>query len=322
MIEVEHLTKFYGPVPAITDLSFAIGQGEVIGFLGPNGAGKTTTMKILTGFLPPTSGSARVDGLDVSREALQVKARIGYLPENNPLYTEMTVEAFLAFAARAKGLAKGGAATAVSGAVADCGLEGVRGRIIGHLSKGYRQRVGLAQALLNNPPVLILDEPTIGLDPAQVVEIRQLIQSLGKERTILLSSHILPEVSQVCQKVIILNQGRIVATDTVAGLTSQLQNAREVHLTIRGPREEILETLATQAGVIRAEAGGAEGEYRVELEKDRELRADLSRTVVGRGWDLLELRSRELSLEEIFVQLVTEETPQGDAEPQETGDDS
>jgi ABC-2 type transport system ATP-binding protein len=322
MIEVEHLTKFFGPLPAIADLTFTIGQGEIVGFLGPNGAGKTTTMKILTGFLPPTSGSARVDGLDIAQNALQVKERIGYLPENNPLYTEMTVEAFLSFAAQAKGLGKGAAAAAVSEALAGCGLEAVRGRIIGHLSKGYRQRVGLAQALLNNPPVLILDEPTIGLDPAQVVEIRQLIQSLGRERTILLSSHILPEVSQVCQRVIILNQGRIVATDTVAGLTSQLQNSRPVHLTIRGPREEILRTLASQAGVLRAEAGGAEEEYRVELEKDREVRADLSRAIVGQGWDLLELRSRELSLEEIFVQLVTEETPEGAAEPKEAGGDS
>jgi ABC-2 type transport system ATP-binding protein len=205
--------------------------------------------------------------------------------------------------------------------VADCGLEAVRGRIIGHLSKGFRQRVGLAQALLNNPPVLILDEPTIGLDPAQVVEIRQLIQSLGRERTILLSSHILPEVSQVCQKVIILNQGRIVATDTVAGLTAQLQNSRKVRLTVRGPREEILRALAAQAGVIRVEAGGAEEEYRVELEKDREVRADLSRTIVRQGWDLLELVSQELSLEEIFVQLVTEENPAAEAELKEAVDD-
>jgi ABC-2 type transport system ATP-binding protein len=278
-------------------------------------------MKVLTGFLPPTSGSARVDGLDISQNALQVKERIGYLPENNPLYTEMTVEAFLSFAARAKGLAKGAAAAAVFATVADCGLEAVRGRIIGHLSKGFRQRVGLAQALLNNPPVLILDEPTIGLDPAQVVEIRQLIQSLGRERTILLSSHILPEVSQVCQKVIILNQGRIVATDTVAGLTAQLQNSRKVRLTVRGPREEILRALAAQAGVIRVEAGGAEEEYRVELEKDREVRADLSRTIVRQGWDLLELVSQELSLEEIFVQLVTEENPAAEAELKEAVDD-
>jgi ABC-2 type transport system ATP-binding protein len=309
MIEVEHLTKFYGPVPAISDLSFSIGRGEVVGFLGPNGAGKTTTMKVLTGFLPPTSGLARVDGLDVSRQALQVKGKIGYLPENNPLYTEMTVEAFLHFAGQAKGLSRAAAERDVDKAVADCGLESVRGRIIGHLSKGFRQRAGLAQALLNNPPVLILDEPTIGLDPAQMVEIRQLIQALGRERTILLSSHILPEVSQVCQKVIILNQGRIVATDTVAGLTSQLQNSRKVQLTIRGPREEILKVLADQAGVIRAEAGVREDEYRVDLDKDREMRADLSRIIVRQGWDLLELRSQELSLEEIFVQLVTEEPP-------------
>jgi ABC-2 type transport system ATP-binding protein len=322
MIEVTHLTKFYGPVPAISDLSFQIGQGETVGFLGPNGAGKTTTMKILTGFLPPTSGQARVDGLDLSRNALQVKERIGYLPENNPLYTEMTVESFLLFAAQAKGLSKQSARGAVSRSVADCGLEAVRGRIIGHLSKGFRQRVGLAQALLNNPPVLILDEPTIGLDPAQVVEIRQLIRSLGQERTILLSSHILPEVSQVCQKVIILNQGRIVATDTVSGLTSQVQHSRKINLTIRGPREDIIKALAEHPGVISAEAGAGENEFLVELEKDRDVRAELSRTVVRQGWELLELRSRELSLEEIFVQLVTEETPDENPERQESGGES
>ena len=207
MIEVDHLTKLYGPVPAISDLSFHIGQGEIVGFLGPNGAGKTTTMKVLTGFLPPTSGQARIHGFDIHRDFIKVREKIGYLPENNPLYAEMTAEAFLFFAARAKGLSKSTEGAAVSKVVEDCGLELVKGRIIGHLSKGFRQRVGLAQALLNNPPVLILDEPTIGLDPAQVVEIRQLIQSLGRERTILLSSHILPEVSQVCQKVIILKSG-------------------------------------------------------------------------------------------------------------------
>lgn len=322
MIEVTHLTKFYGPVPAISDLSFQIGQGETVGFLGPNGAGKTTTMKILTGFLPPTSGQARVDGLDLSQNALQVKERIGYLPENNPLYTEMTVESFLQFAAQAKGLSKQQARGAVSRSAADCGLEAVQGRIIGHLSKGFRQRVGLAQALLNNPPVLILDEPTIGLDPAQVVEIRQLIRSLGQERTILLSSHILPEVSQVCQKVIILNQGRIVATDTVSGLTSQLQHSRKIHLTVRGPREDIIKALADLPGVISVEAGAGEDEFLVELEKDRDVRAELSRTVVRQGWELLELRSRELSLEEIFVQLVTEETPVENPERQESGGES
>jgi ABC-2 type transport system ATP-binding protein len=307
MIEVEHLTKFYGLVPAVSDLSFQVGQGEVVGFLGPNGAGKTTTMKILTCFLPPTSGQARIDGLDISRDSLGVRQKIGYLPENNPLYSEMTVERFLSFAAQAKSLPGREAKTAAARVAEDCGLDAVRGRIIGHLSKGFRQRVGLAQALLKDPPVLILDEPTIGLDPAQVIEIRQLIKSLGRERTILLSSHILPEISQVCQKVIILNQGRIVATDTVSSLTTQLQSSRKVKLVLRGPREAIRETLAAIPGILRVEPKEAEGEYELEMQKDLDVRADISRAVVQQGWDLLEMHSQELSLEEIFVQLVTEE---------------
>ncbi len=308
MIEVEHLTKFYGLVPAVSDLSFQVGQGEVVGFLGPNGAGKTTTMKILTCFLPPTSGQARIDGLDISRDSLGVRQKIGYLPENNPLYSEMTVEGFLSFAAQAKGVPSRDAKIAAAKVAEDCGLGTVRGRIIGHLSKGFRQRVGLAQALLNDPPVLILDEPTIGLDPAQVIEIRQLIKSLGRERTILLSSHILPEISQVCQKVIILNQGRIVATDTVSSLTAQLQSSRKIKLTIRGPRENILSTLAAINGILRIEAKDEEGAYELEMQKELDVRADISRAVVQQGWDLLEMRGQELSLEEVFVQLVTEES--------------
>ncbi len=307
MIEVEHLTKYYGLVPAISDLTFQVGQGEVVGFLGPNGAGKTTTMKILTCFLPPTSGKARIDGLDLSQDSLGVRQKIGYLPENNPLYSEMTVEGFLSFAAQAKGIPSRNAKSAAAKVAEDCGLESVRGRIIGHLSKGFRQRVGLAQALLNDPPVLILDEPTIGLDPAQVVEIRQLIKSLGRERTILLSSHILPEISQLCQKVIILNQGRIVATDTVSSLTAQLQSSRKIRLTIRGPQEAILTTLAEINGILRIEPQDDEGAYELEMRKELDVRADVSRAVVQQGWDLLEMRSLDLSLEEIFVQLVTEE---------------
>ncbi len=189
MIEVEQLTKYYGLLPAISDLSFTVSQGEVVGFLGPNGAGKTTTLKILTCFLPPSSGQARVNGLDVYQDSLKVRGLVGYLPESVPLYLEMTVDRFLSFAAQAKGVDPRRIKPAIDKVTDDCGLEKVRGRIIGHLSKGFKQRVGLAQALLNSPPVLILDEPTIGLDPAQVVEIRQLIRSLGQERTILLSTH-------------------------------------------------------------------------------------------------------------------------------------
>ncbi|MBI4764594.1 MAG: ATP-binding cassette domain-containing protein [Deltaproteobacteria bacterium] len=309
MIEVEQLTKYYGFLPAISDLSFSIGQGEVVGFLGPNGAGKTTTLKILTCFLPPTSGKARINGLDVYRDSLKVREQVGYLPESVPLYTEMTVERFLSFAAQAKGMGAREIKTSINKTLDDCGLEKVRGRIIGHLSKGFKQRVGLAQALLNNPPVLILDEPTIGLDPAQVVEIRALIRSLGQERTIILSSHILPEVSQICQRVIIINRGRIVAIDTVSNLTSQIQTSRKIHLTIQGPREEIIKALMLQPGVLTAEDKSDEspGKYLVEMDKDQDIRADLARSVIEKGWGLLEMRSQELSLEEVFVQIVTEE---------------
>lgn len=309
MIEVERLTKYFGFLPAISDLSFSIGQGEVVGFLGPNGAGKTTTLKILTCFLPPTSGQARINGLDVYRDSLKVRGQIGYLPESVPLYTEMTVERFLSFAAQAKGMAAREIKSSIDKTLDDCGLQKVRGRIIGHLSKGFKQRVGLAQALLNNPPVLILDEPTIGLDPAQVVEIRELIKSLGQERTIILSSHILPEVSQVCQKVIIINRGRIVAIDTVPNLTAQIQTSRKIHLTIQGPEEEIIKVLASQPGVLKAEEkpdDGA-GRFLVEMNKDQDIRADLARSIVEKGWGLMEMRSQELSLEEVFVQIVTEE---------------
>jgi ABC-2 type transport system ATP-binding protein len=309
MIEVEQLTKYYGFLPAISDLSFSVGQGEVVGFLGPNGAGKTTTLKILTCFLPPTSGKARVNGLDVYQDSLKVRELVGYLPENVPLYNEMTVERFLAFAAQAKGIRAKAVKPALDKVIDDCGLQKVRSRIIGHLSKGFKQRVGLAQALLNNPPVLILDEPTIGLDPAQVVEIRELIRSLGRERTIILSTHILPEVSQICQKVIIINRGRIVAIDTVANLTAQVQTSRKIHLTIQGPEEEVLKALGLQKGILHAdkESDDSPGRYVVEMEKDQDIRADLARSVIEKGWGLLEMRSQELSLEEVFVQLVTEE---------------
>ena len=308
MIEVDQLTKYYGFLPAISDLTFSISQGEVVGFLGPNGAGKTTTLKILTCFLPPTSGQVRVNGLDVHKDSLKVRSQVGYLPENNPLYMEMTVKAFLSFAAQAKGMAPREVGPAMDKVAEECGLESVRGRIIGHLSKGFKQRVGLAQALLNDPPVLILDEPTIGLDPAQVIEIRQLIKSLGQERTILISTHILPEVSQICQRVIILNRGKIVATDTVSNLTAQLQTARVIHVTIQGPEEDVLRVLTSQPGILRAEImEPGSGKFVVEMNKDQDVRSQLAKIVVDQGWGLLEMAGRELSLEEIFVQLVTEE---------------
>jgi ABC-2 type transport system ATP-binding protein len=248
--------------------------------------------------------------LDVYQDSLKVREQVGYLPENVPLYNEMTVERFLAFAAQAKGIRAKAVKPALDKVIDDCGLQKVWGRIIGHLSKGFKQRVGLAQALLNNPPVLILDEPTIGLDPAQVVEIRELIRSLGRERTIILSTHILPEVSQICQKVIIINRGRIVAIDTVANLSAQVQTSRKIHLTIQGPEEEVLKALGLQEGILNA-GKESDGSYVVEMVKDQDIRADLARSVIEKGWGLLEMRSQELSLEEVFVHLVTEEEPGG-----------
>jgi ABC-2 type transport system ATP-binding protein len=219
MIEVANLSKRYGELAAVRDVSFTAPKGQILGFLGPNGAGKTTTMRIITGFLPATSGTVRVEGFDVFTQSSEVRRRIGYLPESPPLYNDMTADGFLRFVARLKGLARGDIGGALDRVLETCGLTAVRDRLLGHLSKGFRQRVGLAQALIHDPPVLILDEPTIGLDPRQIIEIRSLIRTLGGKRTVVLSTHILPEVSQVCDKVVIINDGRIVVEDTLANLT-------------------------------------------------------------------------------------------------------
>ena len=219
MIEVANLSKRYGEIAAVRDVSFTAAPGQILGFLGPNGAGKTTTMRIITGFLPATSGTVRVDGFDVFDQSTEVRRRIGYLPENPPLYNDMTVPTYLRFVARLKGMARGDIPDAIERVMDTCVLQGVRDRLLGHLSKGFRQRVGLAQALIHDPPVLILDEPTIGLDPRQIIEIRSLIRTLGGKRTVVLSTHILPEVSQVCEKVVIINEGHVVVEDLLANLT-------------------------------------------------------------------------------------------------------
>jgi ABC-2 type transport system ATP-binding protein len=219
MIEVANLSKRYGDLPAVRDVSFTASPGQILGFLGPNGAGKTTTMRIITGFLPATSGTVRVEGFDVFDQSSEVRRRIGYLPENPPLYNDMAVTTYLRFVAKLKGMSRGDIGSALERVLAACGLVAVRDRLLGHLSKGFRQRVGLAQALIHDPPVLILDEPTIGLDPRQIIEIRSLIKTLGGKRTVVLSTHILPEVAQVCDKVVIINEGRIVVEDQLANLT-------------------------------------------------------------------------------------------------------
>jgi len=311
LIEVEGLGKKYGSLTAIKDVNLSVSKGEIVGFLGPNGAGKTTTMKILTCFIPPSQGRAVVNGYEVTAEPLEVRRSIGYLPENVPLYTVMTVQGFLQFAARSKGVESGKQKREVDRVVAECGLEAVKHRIIGHLSKGYRQRVGLAQALVNDPPILILDEPTIGLAPAQIVAIRSLIKGLGRERTVVLSTHILPEVSQVCGRVIIINKGRIVATDTPDNLRSTLEGASHVRARVHGEDQGIIKAIESVDGVLSVSHQSETDLFEIEVEKGRDQRALISREIVNGGFDLLEFETISLSLEDIFVQLVTEE--QGEA---------
>ena len=307
MIEVQDLTKYYGPQLAVSRLDFQVAAGEIVGFLGPNGAGKTTTLKILAGFLAPSAGTARINGYDCVTDSLAVRRSLGYVPENVAIYPDLTVTQFLRFAARAKGVAAKTETGEVDRVVAACGLEEVRGKLVAALSKGFRQRLGLAQALVNQPPLLIMDEPTIGLDPSQIVEIRQLIKNLEGAHTVMLSSHILPEVSQLCHRVIIINRGQIVASDTPENLSRQLGQGSRVLMTVTGPDDQVTPALKAISGVNRVLSQG-EGKYLVEAGHGVELRPQLARVVVERGWQLLELKSQEFTLEEVFINLVTEET--------------
>lgn len=310
MIEVEHLTKRYGLLAAIEDVSFQVRQGEILGFLGPNGAGKTTTMRILAGFFPATQGRAVVAGYDVFEHPLEAKRRVGYLPESPPLYTEMTVDSYLGFVATIKGVA-GSETPGRMEAVKDrCGLSGQGERLIKHLSKGFRQRVGLAQALIHDPDVLILDEPTIGLDPKQIIEFRELIGSLRGEHTIILSTHILPEVSMTCDRVIIINRGRIVAVDSPQNLTSRMQGGEQIDLTVGGDTgrvEELLKALPHVRRVAVEEPQNGLSSVLVEADGQAEIRHAVARNVVREGLDLYELKVRSVSLEDVFVELTTEE---------------
>ncbi len=309
MIEAEGLTKFYGPIGAIRNVSFEIEKGEIVGFLGPNGAGKSTAIRILTCYMPPSLGSARIDGLDIMEDSLRIRQKIGYLPENVPLYNDLTVSRFLRFAAGSKGVEAKRMSAETNRVISACGLEKNAGRIIGNLSKGYRQRVGLAQALLNDPDVLILDEPTIGVDPTQIIEMRRLIKELGENRTILLSSHILPEVAQLCHRVIIINKGEIVATDTPANLTSQLQKTAKIVLEVSGPSEALAGAIEGTAGVEKVSVvRNGTSKFIIETDPSKDMRPQIAAMAVEKGCGLLELRPVQLSLEDIFVQLVTEET--------------
>ena len=307
MIIAEDLTKYYGLKPAVQNVSFRVEKGEIVGFLGPNGAGKTTVLRMLTCFLQPTSGKILVDGLNGQTHSLEVRKKIGFLPETVPLYDELTVKQFLAFSGSIKGLSGNPLNGEIDRVVSDCGLTEHRKRRIRHLSKGLKQRVGLAQALINNPPIIILDEPTTGLDPAQIIEVRKLIKDLAGQRTVLLSTHILPEVSQICERVIIVNQGRVVAEDTPSNLTGQLQKGLRTILHVDGPPEEVRSKLESLKGVTRVVPSQLGGEILVESTADESLKPLIAKTIVESGWGLKEMRASDLSLEEVFVQLVTEE---------------
>ncbi|HID63063.1 MAG TPA: ATP-binding cassette domain-containing protein, partial [Anaerolineae bacterium] len=303
MIQVENLTKYYGDLAAIKDVSFNVNKGEILAFLGPNGAGKTTTMRILTAYMPPSAGSARVAGYDVFNDSLEVRRRIGYMPETVPLYPEMTVRSYLDFVARLRGVDD--CRKRVEAVMETCHVADRAETVIGKLSKGYRQRVGLAQALVHDPEILILDEPTIGLDPKQIIEVRELIRGLGGERTIILSTHILSEASQVCGRVVIINEGQIVAEDTPERLTARLKGGERVYLQVSQPSVEVEAALKAIEGVTTVEAKG-DGGYEVESALGADRRTEIAAAIVEGGWGLLEMKPIGMSLEEIFLKLTTE----------------
>ena len=315
MIKVEDLTKRYARTVAVDNISFEVAKGQIVGFLGPNGAGKTTTMRVLTCFLPPTSGTASVAGYDVMEQPLEVKKRIGYLPETPPLYPEMEVTEYLTFVGRLKGISSADVGRRVDEATERCAIGDVRTRLIGKLSKGYRQRVGLAQAIIHNPDVLILDEPTSGLDPKQIIEIRDLLKKLAGEHTIILSTHILSEVEHSCERVIIIDRGKVVATDSVANLTNRLRGSEAVAVEVEtadgGPNpgdvQQRLEQVPGVSRVLVKESKNNRLSFEIEGLQGRHVRADVARSVVNAGWNLCELRAVGLSLEEIFLQLTAAE---------------
>ena len=317
MIEVDNVSKRFGSVLAVDRASFQVARGEVVGFLGPNGAGKSTMMRILACFFPPMSGKVRVGGYDVISHSLEVRQMLGYFPEKTAVYPDLSVRAFLRFAAEAKDVPRGRRTKEVERVMENCGLQDVQNRIIGHLSKGFRQRVGIAQALIHEPDVLILDEPTIGLDPEQVVEIRHLIRELGEERTVILSTHILPEVSTVCDRIVLINRGRVLASEPLAALQAQLERTRRVLVELDGPRDEAMNILSQLPGVLRVEKyesqrirGRDQGERETAvlvLEYDGvEIGREVSQAVLQRGWGLLEVRRLDPTLEDLYLKLIHE----------------
>ena len=300
MIEARKLTKYYGQIAAIEDVTFQIGQGEIVGFLGPNGAGKTTTMRILTGFSPATRGTASIAGFHIDDDPIEVKRRVGYMPENVPFYGEMTVESFLRYVAEVKGIPRSERRRAAGKAMERAGLEHMGKRIVRNISKGYRQRLGLAQALIGDPPVLILDEPTVGLDPKQIVDIRRMIKDLANDHTVLLSTHILPEVAMICERVLIINKGRIVAQDSMSNLTSAETTTLEVEaLGNDGAIQDALRRTPGVRNVTREE------DHRYVVRADGDVREGVANALAGSGLRLVGLRQRSRTLEEIFVEVVS-----------------
>ena len=310
MIEVQHLTKRYGRFTAVEDISFRVERGEILGFLGPNGAGKTTTMRILTGFMPATEGKAIVAGFDVFDQPIEAKRRTGYLPETPPLYPDMTVVDYLTFVSKIKGVPAADRKERIRAVMERTRIDDVGGRLCAKLSKGYKQRVGLAQALIHNPDVLILDEPTAGLDPKQIIETRQLIKDLAGDHTIILSTHILPEVSQTCQRVVIINKGHVVAVDTPDNLTARLRGSETMYVQVDAAGVDapsVFQGISGVTNVVESDRHGSAVGYEVASDQGHDVRRELARAVVGHGWGLLELRPMRISLEDIFLSLTTEE---------------
>ena len=311
MIELEHISKYYGDFPAVTDISFRVERGEILGFLGPNGAGKSTTMKVITGFHPPTEGTARIAGYDIVNDSLEARRHIGYLPETVPLYSDMSVLDYLGFMGKIRGMSPAYIRRRANEVVEICRLDEYHSTHIGKLSKGFKQRVGIAQAILHEPDVLVLDEPTIGIDPIQVVETRQLIKNLGGEHTLILSTHILPEVSMICERVIIIHEGQIVAEDKPENLAARLRGIERIEIDVKGPSRDIATALESVEGVesVQHRYSQADGfsTFLVVAVPEAEPRAQLAAAVVGGGWGLLRLQSIGMSLEEIFLRVTTDE---------------
>ena len=317
MIEVQDLTKAYGAVTAVDHVSFTVNKGEILGFLGPNGAGKTTTMRILTGFMPATSGTARISGYDVFSDSLEVRRRIGYLPEAPPVYPDMSVESYLGFVARIKNVPGDKRAARISDALEKTSITDKRHELIKRLSRGYKQRVGIAQALVHDPDVIILDEPTVGLDPKQIIEVRHLIKGLAGTHTIILSTHILPEVSMTCDRVVIINRGKIAAVDTPQNLTTQLKSGQRVRIEVGAPEAALREALGQVPGAkrVQVESAHAGGHVAVNVESEpgKDIRSQLAAKIIEKGWPLYELRGVSVSLEDIFLELTTDDTSHAQA---------